>query len=250
MPRKTFRLILLTSLAVAVLPKVCLAQASPENSLKSGLHLENYKTLTYHAQDGRTISASQFMSLVSAGQSFSIAKDEEKSIASLSINPKVPVSTKEQASGQSNVTLNVAVGEAVPSTLLAGLFAASGNRDQFASRPVLLNFFFHDCLPCIQEVGALNKFHESTKAVSVLAVTFESSGQAAKFTSKYGFGWPVAANSQDFINQLGVKAYPTLVLLSGNGTLLAARTGDLRSASNDMDPLRTLQGWVRTSLQK
>lgn len=245
-----FKALLLAFLAVAVLPRVCLAQSTPEDSLKSALHLEDYKTLTYRGKDGRTISASQFMSLISAGQSFSIEKDKVKSIASLSVNPEISVSTKEPASGQSNATLSVAAGHAVPPTLLAGLFAASGNRDQFTGHPVLLSFFFHDCLPCIQEVDTLNKFHESTKAVSVLAVTFEPKEQAAKFTSKYGFGWPVAANSQDFINQLGVKAYPTLVLLSANGTLLAARAGDLRSASNGINPLSTLQGWVRASLQK
>ena len=250
MPHKLFKALLVTSLSIAALPSVCHAQSAPGNSLKSALHLEDYKTLTYHGKDGKEISASQFMSLISAGESFSIAKDREKSIASLSIDPKAPVSTKALKPDLSIPTLKFAVGQTVPPALMASLFTASGNREQFAGRPVLLSFFFHDCLPCIQEVDTLNKFRTSTKAISVLAVTFEPSDQAAKFTSKYGYGWPVAADSQDFIDQLGVTTYPTLVLLAANGTLLAARTGDLRSSSTDMNPLRALQSWVRTSMRK
>lgn len=214
MSHKMLTVFLATLLAVSTVPLACFAQSTPQQSLKSALHLENYKTLVYRDQDGAKITAAQFMKLVSQGKSFSIEKNKAKSIATLSINSTTAAPPKKLKPGQSNMTLNVPIGAPVPPTLLAGLIRASGHADQFVDRPILLSFFFHDCLPCIQEVGTLNKFRARENDVAVLAVTFESKQQAEKFSSRYGFNWPIAANSQEFIDKLGVKAYPTFVLLS------------------------------------
>lgn len=244
---KTF---IVALLAVSATHPVSFAQAAPQQSLKSALHLDSYKTLKYRDKNGAKITASEFMKLVSGGQSFSIDKNEATSVATLSINAAKPTPPKKLNPGQSNATLSVGVGEALPPTLLASLIDASGHGDQLAGHPILLSFFFHDCIPCIQEVDTLNKFQKSSKRVGVLAVTFEPKEQAAKFSSKYGFEWPIAANSQKLIDQLGVKAYPTLVLISSDGVLLGARTGDLRSTSSATSPLAALGDWTEALLQK
>jgi len=247
-PHHMLKVFLVAFLAASIMTASCVAQAAPQ-SLKTALHLDSYKVLRYQDKDGATISESEFKELVSAGQSFSIAKDEAESIATLSINSAaIPAPSKKVKPGQSNTTLNVPVGEGLPPAMLAGVLKASRG-DQLEGRPILLSFFFHDCLPCIQEVGTLNEFREGSKHVSVVAVTFDSKSDAAKFTAKYGFTWPVAASQQEFIDQLGVKAYPTLVLLSANGTVLGARTGNLRSTSDVASPLLALKEWTRALLQ-
>ena len=127
-----------------------------------------------------------------------------------------------------------------------------GDGDHLEGRPILLSFFFHDCLPCIQEVGTLNKFHEGSKRVSVVAVTFESKNEAAKFTAKYGFTSAECGKLARVHQQPAwrlVESYPTLVLLSANGAVLGARTGDLRSTSDVSSPLLALQEWTQTLLQ-
>ena len=250
MPHNILKAFFVAFLAVSIMPVTSFAQSAAHQSFTSSLHLDSYKTLRYRDKDGAKISASQFIKLVSKGQSFAIDKNEAMSVATLSINSTTPAPSKKLKPGQSNTTLSVPIGKAVPPTILTGLIKASGDGDQLVGRPILLSFFFHDCLPCIQEVGTLNKFREGSKRVSVLAVTFDSKKQAAKFISRYGFTWPVAASSQEFIDQLGVKAYPTLVLLSANGTVLGARTGDLRSTSDATSPLRALQEWTQALLQK
>jgi len=249
-PQNVLKSVLVALLAISVMPVASHAQSAPQQTLKSALHLDSYKTLRYQDKDGVKITASRFMELVSKGRSFSIDKNEASSVATLSINATTPAPPKKLKAGQSNTRLSVAAGKAVPPMILGGLIKASGSSNQFAGRPILLSFFFHDCIPCIQEIETLNKFSAGSKRVAVLAVTFESKKQAAEFSSKYGFTWPIAADSQKLIDQLGVKAYPTLVLLSADGVLLGARTGDLRSTSSAESPLVALEDWTQALLQK
>ncbi len=249
MPRHLSRVIVAVLLAISIVPTISFAQSAAESSLRSKLYLDSYKTLVCRDKDGRVISASRFLDQVSKGKSFSIDKNESTSVAILSVNPPAPVSGEKAQPGPANARPEVTVGKVVPHSVLAGLMKSAGEGTQAAGRPILLSFFFHDCIPCIQEVGTLNKFRESSNGISALAVTFESGKEASGFTEKYGLTWPVAPNSQAFIDQLGVKTYPTLVLLAADGTVLGTRVGDLRPTSHAASPLLELQGWTRTLLE-
>jgi len=234
--------------AVAI-PNVSTAQAAPKQSLKTALHLEDYTTLKYQDEDGTPIPESTFMKIMSTGRSFSIYKDREISVATLSINPMKTDDQKQSSADQSNAGLKVQVGKKIPKALRDKLVGSSGDIATSAGRPILVSFFFHDCIPCIQEVPALNYFAKNNRNFAVLAVTFEAEKEANSFASKYDFKWPIAANSEDLIALLGVKTYPTLILLSANGTLLGARVGDLRSASKGGNSIKILENWVQASMR-
>lgn len=249
MSHNMLKTLLVVFLLATTLPGVCVAQPTPKQSLKAALHLEDYKVLKYQGENGTQISESEFKALISAGRSFSISKDNDKSVATLSIGPENAAPPKKLGPGQSNAQLTVPIGAQVPKALRDKLVGASGDIGSFTGHPLLVSFFFHDCIPCIQEVPALNSFAERNSSVAVLAVTFEPKKQASAFASRYNFKWPIAANSGNLIGKLGVKAYPTLMLISANGTLLGARTGDLRSTSKAGNSTHILQEWVQALMQ-
>lgn len=244
-----FQLLLAVLLGIAAMSGTCLAQSTPEESLRRGLHLEDYKVLKFSDANGASMSASEFMSLASTGHSFSISKDSTASVATLSIDGAAKQSGPATMPAKLNAGLKVAIGGKIPATPAPGLNRASAKSQSMTGRPVLISFFFHDCLPCIQEIPALNAFAAKNPGVSVLAVTFESSDDARSFVSGYGLKWPVSVDAGRFIDGLGVKTYPTLALVSADGKLLGARTGNLAKADAPSDASRVLQSWVRSLLK-
>ena len=225
------------------------AEPTPEDSIRQGMHLEDYKVLKSNDANGASMSASEFMSLASTGHSFSIAKDTTASVATLSINPPAKQIAPDIATAPLNAGLKVLIGEKIPEPPIPALIGVAGNRQPMTGRPVLISFFFHDCIPCIQEIPALNAFAEKNPDVSALAVTFESKDDATRFVSEYGLKWPVSVGAGEFIESLGIKTYPTLALISADGKLLGARTGNLASTNQAGDGSSVLQSWVSALLK-
>jgi peroxiredoxin len=220
------------------------AASSPEDSLKDSLGLGNYKSIVYKGDDGAEISSAEFFKLVASGRAFSILKNGEKHSATLSIRP----------AGQKDAPavpakLSVKPGESMPTAALADLGGTVRSLDASDGKPFLLNFFFAECAPCIQEVPELNAFAQANKDVSVVAVTFDAAAEAKAFVEKHKLRWPVVADAQGYIDKLGVKAYPTLALVSATGKLIAFRSGG-PSLLGGGDPGYAKVGeWVRSSLQ-
>ncbi|CAN5266452.1 hypothetical protein BH11PSE14_BH11PSE14_01750 [soil metagenome] len=249
MAANRFHVLLAAVLGISALSDVRAVESTPEDSIRQGMHLEDYKVLKFNDANGASITASEFMSLASTGHSFAIAKDTTASIATLSINPPAKQSAPDTAPAPLNAGLKIAIGEKIPAPPVPALIGAAGNRQPVTARPVLISFFFHDCIPCIQEVPALNAFAQENPDVSVLAVTFESKDDASRFVSEYGLKWPVSVDAEDFVEDLGVKTYPTIALVSADGKLLGARTGNLASRNEASDASNILQSWVSTLLK-
>ncbi|MEO6103006.1 MAG: TlpA disulfide reductase family protein [Pseudoxanthomonas sp.] len=241
--------LLAVALGIVCLSNARAAEPTPEDSIRQGMHLEDYKVLKFNDANGASITASEFMSLASTGHSFSIAKDTTESLATLSINPPAKKSAPDVAPAPSNAGLKILIGEKIPAPPAPALIGVAAKRQPMTGRPVLISFFFHDCIPCIQEIPALNAFADQNPDVSILAVTFESKDEASRFVSKYGLKWPVSVDAEDFVEDLGVKTYPTLALVSADGKLLGARTGNLASANDASDGSSVLQAWVSTFLK-
>jgi len=117
---------------------------------------------------------------------------------------------------------HVAAGDAVPvpvGKLLDGRPLAA---DTFRGRYTLVNFFFTTCGPCIAEAPTLSHFAQTHAGVGVLAVTFDPSADATAFAHQHGFTWPVLADAKAWMDTLGVRVYPVLMLVGPDGRMVAA----------------------------
>ena len=90
---------------------------------------------------------------------------------------------------------------------LDGKRAQSGDTQR---RPMILSFFFAECVPCIEEVPILNAFARKHPEYRYAAFTFDDASTAIRFVQRYQLEWPVVADSRPFIDLVGVRAFPTL----------------------------------------
>lgn len=218
--------------------------SGPDDAFTQQFGLEGYKSIIFKADDGREISWAEFDKLTDDGRRMSISKFKATSTAILMINPITP-----EAPPAAPPKLAIKVGTAMPKAAFVDIAGVRHTVGGLGTKPVLLNFYFAECVPCIAEIPQLNAFAKANPAVDVLAVTFDSSAIAKTFVAKRGLNWPVVADAKSYINTIGVPSYPTFALVSPTGKLIAVR-GSLSpvTAANKMDS--TLETWVRTSLQQ
>lgn len=116
-------------------------------------------------------------------------------------------------------------------------------------QPLLIDFFFADCVGCIEELPALNAYHAQHPEMRVLAVTFDDKSTAQTFVKKWHPAWPVAYAGQKLVDQAGISAYPTLMLIGADGRVLDTRIGN-ESAKGPSRKLtaQDIERWVSTRL--
>jgi len=111
-------------------------------------------------------------------------------------------------------------------------------------KPTLINFYFAECVPCILEVGPLNRFAAGRPGMNFLAVTFDEADVARAFVARYKFRWRVVPDAREFIDRVRVKQYPTMALFDENGRLLGTRRGGVRDELEAATVAPQLARWV------
>ncbi|HUQ09823.1 MAG TPA: TlpA disulfide reductase family protein [Steroidobacteraceae bacterium] len=111
-------------------------------------------------------------------------------------------------------------------------------------KPTLMNFYFSGCIPCILEVGPLNRFAASRKDLTTLAVTFDEPQEARAFVARYGFKWRVVPGARDFLDRMVVNRYPMMALFDANGHLLGMRAGGAKDELEAATVEPSLRRWV------
>jgi hypothetical protein len=116
-------------------------------------------------------------------------------------------------------------------------------------RPTLINFYFAGCIPCILEVGPLNRFAASRKDLNTLAMTFDEPAVARAFVERFGFRWRVVPDARDFLDRMVVNRYPMMALFDAEGRLLGTRAGgakdELEAAAVEPGLRRWVDGLLR-----
>jgi len=132
----------------------------------------------------------------------------------------------------------------MPSFDLRDLSGKTVNAASLKGKPTLINFYFAECVPCILEVGPLNRFAASRPGMNFLAVTFDEPEAARTFVARYKFRWRVVPDARSFIDRVRVKQYPTMALFDENGRLLGTRRGGVRDELEAATVAPQLARWV------
>lgn len=113
--------------------------------------------------------------------------------------------------------LEAMIGQVIPELALKTLDGNNFNFDQLKGRPTLLNFWFTKCKPCVDEMPVLNKLKDTYgDRVNFIAITYETDQSVGEFLKKRDFEFMHIANAQDYIDELGVTAFPVNVILDEN----------------------------------
>jgi thiol-disulfide isomerase/thioredoxin len=99
----------------------------------------------------------------------------------------------------------------------------SGNSISLASlkgKPVLINLWFNGCKPCIREIPVLNKIKEEIKDnAHFIAITFNNKKEIEAILKKHPYNYTQLINAKAYIDTLGFKSYPKLILLNKHGII-------------------------------
>jgi len=94
--------------------------------------------------------------------------------------------------------------------------------DFLHDKPTLVNFWFTNCPPCIEEIPDLHKLKkEFGDSVNFIAITFENQKTVEKFLKKHPkFDYNHITDSKKSISELKIKTYPMTFLLNKDGEIL------------------------------
>ncbi len=109
---------------------------------------------------------------------------------------------------------------------LKTLASKNFNSEKLIGKPTMINFWFTRCAPCIDEMPVLNKIKEKYRDdFNFIAITYEKKEDVEKFLRNHPFDFEHLINAKDFIDQLGIQAYPMNLFLDKNGILKYVKGG-------------------------
>jgi peroxiredoxin len=137
---------------------------------------------------------------------------------------------------------NKYLGKPFPDFQLPLLRGDTIRKQDLLGRKVLLNFWFADCQPCIDEMPLLNelKAEFAEEEVIFLAVTFEPEERVHRFLQHNTFDFKHAFDGRGLAKEAGVRFYPSTMILDENGVVQLAESG----AAHVADP-EAAAAWKR-----
>jgi len=117
------------------------------------------------------------------------------------------------------------VSQQLPAFDLKDLAGNEVSAENLKGKPVVINFWFTNCAPCISEMRALNVLREKYKNSDVffLAITFDKKTAVLNFLKKHFFNFTIVPDATSFCKHI-TSIYPI--------TLFVDRTGLIRKAEH------------------
>jgi thiol-disulfide isomerase/thioredoxin len=93
-------------------------------------------------------------------------------------------------------------------------------------KPTLINFWFANCMPCIEEMPVLNKIKEKFKdRVNFIAITYETKEKVLDFLKKHNYTFIQIVDARKFTDELKMNSFPINVFLDKNGIAREIKNG-------------------------
>lgn len=91
----------------------------------------------------------------------------------------------------------------------------------YSGKPMLINFWFTRCGPCIVEIPYLNQLEkEFNGEVNFVAITFDKNYQVNRFLDRIAFNFEHLTDVRPAIDAYGVQAFPMNLLLDKDGRIV------------------------------
>ncbi len=91
---------------------------------------------------------------------------------------------------------------------------------------VVLNFWFTQCKPCIDEIPKLNKLVKKYKDVAFISITFNKKEVVKKFLKNHTFNYKHITENDPIIDDYQVSAFPTHLIIDQKGEIIFRKIGD------------------------
>lgn len=110
-------------------------------------------------------------------------------------------------------------------------------------RPLVLNFWYTGCGPCIREMPELNGWMDACPDVNYLAVTWNTPEQIQKIVERRGFRFHQVAGDSVLWNMFGVQQTPTTMVLDKQGVVRKLVIGTSQQKRDELlEAIRQVSG--------
>ena len=235
-----------TAAEIAVPSATSVTPASAPSAAEAGFlkstALDRYAKVEYRDAADQPLSFAGFMQAVQGGKSFAMEKQRDHSSAVVRIDGDL------DDADAFAPKMTVKVGDVLPPLgKLQRLDGHTVGDADLQGHYTLLSFYFAECAPCIAEVPALNGYAKAHPDIAAYALTFDDTATAQAFVRERGLQWPVLAGARAFIDSLGVKSYPTLLLIDGKRRVAAVHRGG--GIGKDQMTTTTLDAWAKAAMR-
>jgi peroxiredoxin len=195
-------------------------------TILQGMHVEKYASLTLLDEQGAPMDPAAMATEIKSGHKFNMRRQKNPD-GEQDVTIRL-ISKDAVAASPSALAPKLKAGDAFPAFHLARLDGSAIDNAALQGRYTLVSFYFATCAPCIKEVPQLNALSAQRKDINVLAVTFDTPEESKRFVDEHHLALPIVPNARPLINDVGVKAFPTLALLDPQGKVLdIAITGQI-----------------------
>ncbi|KAB4013673.1 TlpA family protein disulfide reductase, partial [Bacteroides uniformis] len=111
------------------------------------------------------------------------------------------------------------IGKAFPEFKVKDIEGQEWSKADVTGRPMVLNFWYTGCGPCIREMPELNKWIEVYPDVTYLATTFDSAAQIKKIVESRPFLFTQIADDLFFFETFHVSGMPVTILVDKKGII-------------------------------
>lgn len=111
------------------------------------------------------------------------------------------------------------IGKAFPTFRMKDTAGKEWGNAEVSGRPMVLNFWYTGCGPCIGEMPELNKWVELYPDVTYLATTFDSAAQIKKIVESRPFRFTQIADELFFFDTFHVSGMPVTILTDKKGII-------------------------------
>lgn len=135
------------------------------------------------------------------------------------------------------------IGATAPVFSLTDLDGNPVSLDDFAGRPVIVNFWASWCAPCVEEIPELQRAvaAHASEGLAVIGIVYNDRSEAAReFMTRMGGGWPsVMDPGGEVARDYGIYGPPESFFVDRDGVIRGRQIGQL-SASDLARQLETI----------
>lgn len=124
--------------------------------------------------------------------------------------------------------LNAMVGKPAKNFTLIDLNNKKIELSQLKGKVVVINFWFSQCSPCIEEIPELNiltSMYNKSK-VSFLAITYDNADTVRSFQKNHGFKFQILTDAKKVTEDYRIIEYPTTLVIDKYGIIRLAINND------------------------
>lgn len=124
-----------------------------------------------------------------------------------------------QVQAQSPAELALKVGDRVGAFAVKDMQGKTWTDQNTLGRPLVLNFWYTGCGPCIKEMPELSTWVDACPEVNFLAVTWNTADEIRAIIERQGFRFVQITDDKSLWKMFGVQQTPTTIVIDKEGVV-------------------------------